>query len=99
HRVAVVNHVQYMVRMLEKEQVIAKPASFETIPEAVGGIDPQLRQDTEDAMKIYQKAKYSPYGVTKEERAKIEKLFAQVHIAVRKSEKGLKKLRFIMRHL
>ncbi|PIC80698.1 hypothetical protein CSV75_02585 [Sporosarcina sp. P18a] len=98
HRLAVVHHVQYMVQMLEKEQVVAKRPSFETLPEAVGKIDPQLRQDFEDGLKIYQKAKYSPHGVTHEERAKVEKLFAHVHTAVKESKKGLKKLRFIVRH-
>ncbi|WP_303969698.1 transglutaminase family protein [Sporosarcina ureae] len=98
HRVAVVNHVQLMVQMLEKEQVVAKLPSFETIPDAVGGIDPQLRQDTEDSLKIYQKAKYSPHNVTNEERTEVEKLFARVYVAVKKSKKGLKKLRFILRH-
>ncbi|PIC96761.1 hypothetical protein CSV69_04365 [Sporosarcina sp. P26b] len=98
HRVAVVNHVQLMVQMLEKEQVVAKLPSFKTIPDAVGGIDPQLQQDTEDSLKIYQKAKYSPHSVTNEERAKVEKLFAQVYVAVKRSKKGLKKLRFVLRH-
>ncbi|PIC57955.1 hypothetical protein CSV80_06515 [Sporosarcina sp. P12(2017)] len=98
HRLAVVNHVQLMVQMLEKEQVVAKLPSFETVPEAVGKIDPQLQQDFEDGLKIYQKAKYSPHDVTHEERAKVEKLFAHVYTAVKKSRKGLKKLRFIVRH-
>ena len=98
HRTAVVNHIQLMVQMLEKEQVVAKLPSFETIPEAVGGMDPHLRQDAEDSLKIYQKAKYSPHGVTDEERAKVEKFYMQVHTAVKKSKKGLKKLRFIVRY-
>lgn len=98
HRVAVVNYVQLMVQMLEKEQVVEKLPSFETVPEAVGKIDPQLQQDFEDGLKIYQKAKYSPHGVTDEEREKIEKLFAHVHIAVKKSKKRFKKLRFIVRY-
>ncbi|PIC66153.1 hypothetical protein CSV71_12845 [Sporosarcina sp. P21c] len=98
HRVAVVHHVQLMVQMLEKEQVVAKLPSFETVPEAVGKIDPRLRQDFEDGLKIYQKAMYSPHGVTHEERAEVETLFAHVHTAVKKSKKGLKKLRFIVRY-
>ena len=98
HRLAVIHHVQYMVQMLEKEQIVAKLPSFETIPEAVGNIDPKLRQEAEEGLKIYQKAKYSPHGVTDAERAKIETLFAHVHSAVKKSEKGLKRLRFIVRH-
>ncbi|ARF16149.1 transglutaminase domain-containing protein [Sporosarcina ureae] len=98
HRLAVIHHVQYMVQMLEKEQVVEKQPSFEMIPEAVGNIDPQLRQEAEDGLKIYQKAKYSPHGVTKEERAKVETLFAHVYRAVKKSKKGLKRLKFIVRH-
>ena len=98
HRVAVMNHIGLMVRILEKEQVVPKSPSFETLPEAVGAIDPQLRQDVEDGLKIYQKAVYSPYGVSAEERATIEKLFADVHAAVKKTKKGLRKWRFIVRH-
>lgn len=45
HRGAVLHHVQLMVQMLEKEQVVAKLPSFEALPEAVGKIDSQLRQD------------------------------------------------------
>ncbi|ARF13015.1 transglutaminase domain-containing protein [Sporosarcina ureae] len=98
HRLAVIHHVQYMVQMLEKEQVVTKLPSFETIPEAVSKIDPQLQLEAEDGLKIYQKAKYSPHGVTDEERVKVETLFAHVHSAVKKSKKGVKRLRFIVRY-
>ncbi len=41
---------------------------------------------------------YSPHEVTNEERQTMEKLFLQFHSSVKKSRKGIKKLRFIIRY-
>ena len=98
NRVAVINHVQFMARMLEKEQIVTKLPSFEKVPAVVGAIYPELELSLRYGLKIYQKAMYSPHEVTNEERQTMEKLFAQLHSAVKKSRKGFKKLRFIIRY-
>lgn len=98
NRLAVIHHVHYMARMLEKEQVVQKLPAFEKVPATVGAIYPELELGLRYGLKIYQKAMYSPHEVTDEERKTMEKLYVQLHSAVKKSRRRLKKLRFMIRH-